>query len=1194
MKMNARILIFYISAAAIFGCSTSENRQSALFELLAPQQTGVDFVNELIIDDSLNIMEFDYLYNGGGVAIGDFNNDTLPDIFFTGNKVSCRLYLNEGSMKFKDVTDAAGISTTQWAEGVTLVDLDNNGLLDIYVSTSSGNDGSPNANLLFMNNGTNDNGIPSFTEKASEYGINDQGYNTQAAFFDYDKDGDLDLYVLSNALETFNRNTTRPRQTTGKGNSTDKLYRNNGNGTFTNVSAEAGILIEGYGLGIVVTDINKDSWPDVYLANDFVTNDLLYINNGDGTFTNSISKMMKHQSHNGMGVDAADYNNDALVDIVVLDMMPDNNLRQKSMMIPFSNYDRFTLNLDMGYEPQYVRNTLQLNNGNGSFSEIGQLAGIYKTDWSWAPLLADFDNDGLKDLFVTNGYGKDITDLDYIVYSNSIRAFGTEEAKKRQLREEIEKLVEVKIPNYMFKNNGDLTFSDKTIEWGFEQPSLSNGVAFADLDNDGDLDLVTNNLNAAAFVYQNNTNRLLATEKNANFLKIDLNGDSLNLQGLGSKIILKYNNEGETEKQYYEHYLTRGYKSFVGHTIHFGLGSVANIDTLKITWPDGRYQRLTNIKANQLLTLEYENSKPATNVPGKVAEPVFAEVSDTKAIEYKHQAVDFVDFKIQRLLPHKHSENGPGIAVGDVNGDGSDDFYIGGSPGFPGKLFVQQGDGTFSSKTLAAKSIHDDMGSLFFDADNDGDLDLYIVSGGSRHEAGHESYRDRFYRNDGKGNFSLDSEAIPEILTSGSVVTAADYDQDGDLDLFVGGRLVPWQYPLPAKSYILRNEGGKFEDVTKEVCPEMEKFGLVTSAIWTDFNRDNQLDLLVAGEWMPITALKQQRSSDGAISFENVTASAGLANTSGWWNSIASGDFDNDGDMDYVAGNLGLNSKYKASEAEPVSVYVKDFDNNGSIDPIMFYYNQGKKYPVHSRNMLLSQVIYMRNRFPRYSDYGKTSFETFFREGELDNAYVLKSKEFSSSYIENLGNGQFELRDLPIEVQFSPTCGIVSEDFNKDGHQDLLMVGNSYATEMATGRYDASIGSYLTGDGKGNFKPVPSRKSGFFVEGDTKAMAKLTGGNGETLILVSQQTDSLKVFMPTVPSQKFVVKLQPLDQRVEIVLKNGEKRVREFYYGSAYLSQSSRTLTVGEEVASVVLYDYSGKSRTYKLPEGEEIAKANK
>lgn len=1175
MKFQSLIYTYLLIFLLI---SCGDHSRSTRFELLSPQETGINFNNKLQLTDSFNIMEFDYIYNGGGVAIGDFNNDNLADLFFTGNQVSCRLYLNRGNLRFEDVTTQSGVATSQWTEGVTLADINNDGFLDIYVSTSSGGTEQANANLLFINKGIDTLGIPSFTEKAAQYGINDSGYNTQAAFFDFDKDGHLDLYVLSNALENFNRNTTRPKKLDGSGNSTDKLYRNNGNGTFTDVSKDAGILIEGYGLGVVISDINNDSWPDIYVANDFVTNDILYINNGNGTFSNHIKEQMKHQSHNAMGVDAADFNNDGFTDVVVLDMMPETNLRQKSMMVPFSNYDRFKLNLQMDYQPQYVRNTLQLNNGNGSFSEIGQLAGIYQTDWSWAPLFVDLDNDGLKDLLVTNGYGKDITDMDYVSYSQSLRSFGTEESKRKALLKEISEMTEIKISNYVFQNNGDLTFSNQTEAWGMNQASLSNGLAYADLDNDGDLDLVINNVNDPAFIYQNNTIETgKGTAKKLSFLKISLLGDSLNKQGIGSKIYLYHKRNNQQVLQYHEHYLTRGYKSTVDHTIHFGLDTVTQIDSLKIIWPDGKQQSLLNVTANQWLKLQYTDAKKPTTKRQEKTKPIFQEVSTVRNIHYRHQAEDFVDFNIQPLLPHKHSENGPGIAVGDVNGDNLEDFYVGGSPGHPGRLFIQEPNGSFKPTFLPGIQISDDMGALLFDADNDQDLDLYIVSGGSRFPKNAPEYLDRLYINDGDGNFTLDSLALPPISTSGSVVTAADFDRDGDLDLFIGGRLTPHEYPLPAKSYILENEDGHFKDVTSTICPEMENLGLVTTALWTDYDRDNRIDLLISGEWMPIMVFKQLTTNNGQIKFTNVTENAKLAGTTGWWNSLQAGDFDNDGDTDYIAGNLGLNSRYKASDHQPVSLYAKDYDNNGEIDPIIFYYKEVENYPAHTREQLISQVASFRGRFPKYKTLGQTTFHEFFSKEELQNAYVLQSKEFRTSYIENMGDGTFTIRHLPIEAQFSPVYGIISRDFNHDGNLDLLLAGNSYATEMYTGQYDAGCGNYLLGDGTGSFTSIPARESGFFADGNTKAVAELIGPKGDLFYLVTQNQDSLLAFsLAEKQENNLIIRLNPLAQHAVLETKSGKEYHQEFYHGSSYLSQTSRYLILDDDVTSVLIRNYDG------------------
>jgi hypothetical protein len=1185
--------LVFICSCFLSGCRQDTEHKQVLFELLPSSYTGIQFKNTISESDSLSILTFEYLYNGGGVAIGDINKDNLPDIYFTGNQQSGKLYLNKGDLKFEDITLKAGLQTAFWSEGVTMVDLNNDHLLDIYISTSSRNNASPSHNLLFINNGN-----LTFTERSKEYGLADTGYNTQAAFFDYDHDHDLDVYLLSNAIEGFNRNTTRPKKDKGEGKSTDKLYRNNGNGTFTNVSAEAGILIEGYGLGIATGDLNKDGWTDVYTSNDFLSNDLLWMSSGRGTFKNKISGMLKHQSYNGMGVDIADFNNDALPDIIELDMLPETNKRQK-LMFGSMNYDRFRLNLDMGYEPQYVRNTLQLNNGNSTFSEIGQLAGVHNTDWSWSALFADYDNDGWKDLLITNGYGKDITDQDYTVYSRAVSQFGTEETIKMQLVEGLEQITEVKLPNYLFQNKGGLTFSDKSAEWGMIHASISNGAAYSDLDNDGDLDLVINNLNEEAFIYRNTSENLV---KN-NFLKIKLTGDSLNTYGIGAKVLLKH----QGNRQYQEHFLTRGYKSSVDPIIHFGMGNTHTVDSVEITWSDGRYELITNVPCNQRITLDYKNAGPAPVAPSS-QQTLFQEIR--AGIEYKHQEKDFVDFSRQPLIPFKHSQNGPGLAVADIDGNGLEDMYAGGASGQPGMVFYQQRDGKFKSRMLQQTTKYEEeMGVLFFDADGDNDQDVYLVSGGSEFPQDSRYYQDQLFINDGKGNFNKDSLALPDISTSGSCVVAADYDKDGDLDLFVGGRVVPGNYPLAPRSYLLNNDQGKFTDVTDEICKGLKKVGMVTSALWTDFDNDLQVDLVVVGEWMPISFFRNVKgkliswnADEGKISpqknfsDENKSLNPSLTHfltaSSGWWNSITAGDFDNDGDIDYVLGNLGLNSKFKASLQEPVSMYAKDFDSNSSLDPVLSYYIQGKNYPAHPRDDMIDQIIPMRGRFPRYANYASATLDQVFTSEELQGAYVLKAYQLQSCYAENLGNGKFRLNPLPIEAQFAPVFGMLPGDFNGDGNLDLLLSGNSYASEILTGWYDAFIGLYLEGDGKGKFRPVQVNQSGFMVDKDAKALVQVYTYKKQPLIIVSNNADSLRVFstLEKPDQEKQIIPVQTDETYADLLLQNGKKQRQEFYYGSGYLSQSSRQLAVSKQVKQVVIFDNKGKSRAI-LPFQDNLAK---
>lgn len=1103
-----------------------------------------------------------YFYNGGGVGTGDINSDGLSDIFLSGNMVSSRLYLNKGNFEFEDITEKAGITTEGWCTGIAMVDINHDGFLDIYVSKAGSKKPADRANLLFINNQDN-----TFTESALQYGIADTGYTTQAAFFDYDNDKDLDLYLLTHDHAPKALNTPYPKKVKGEGLSTDKLYRNNGNGTFTDVSAEAGILIEGYGLGVVISDLNNDGWPDIYVSNDFLSNDLLYINNKNGTFSNKVSDYLKHQTYNSMGADIADYNNDGLSDIIVVDMLPEDNYRQKMMGGGLTN-DKFNYILHNGYEPQYIRNTLQLNNVNTKFNEIGRLAGIDKTDWSWAPLFADFDNDGHKDLFITNGYLKDITDKDFISYSKNMAMFKDEKESNKTLLSLIDKQKGVKIPNYAFKNNQDLTFSNVTDHWGFDQPSFSNGAAYADLDHDGDLDLVINNINDEAFIYRNGAEKL----NNNHYLNINLQGDSLNPMALDAKVILHHGGK----VQFHEHTLYRGYQSSVGNTVHFGLGKEARVDTVEILWPDGKQQHLLNVAASQNITVNYQEAEYPDEQEEVKGETIFAKVSDGHGIDFVHKENNYSDFNANALLPQTYSANGPSLAAGDVNGDGLEDFYVGGAADYPGTIFFQKRSGQFSGKEFPMDARYEDLGALLFDSDNDGDLDLYVVSGGSEFEAGTSAYQDRLYINDGKGNFQKDSLALPEITSSGASVSTADFDRDGDLDIFIGGRINPGKYPLAPESYILQNNGGKFTDVTRIVCPELKNMGMVTSSLWTDFDNDGQVDLIVVGEWMPITFLK---NTDGVLT--DITASTGLGETSGWWNSVAGGDMDNDGDIDYIMGNLGLNTPFKASEEEPLSVVYGDFDNSGVHHAVVSWYIQGENYPLPARDLLFTKMPGLKKRFQNYHDYAKAKVENIISTEALEKAFVLKSSYFSSAYLENNGDGNFTLHPLPIQAQFAPVNGILIKDIDYDGNQDVLLTGNSYAPDVSIGRYNAFSGVCLKGNGKGEFTDIKFSKSGFFVDSDAKSLIQLYTASDDALIVSASNGDSLALFSHAVPIKTKYLKLKPLDAFATLHYSEVKTTRVELYYHSGYLSQSSRILEIPEEVEFVTVTDFSGRELTY-------------
>ncbi|CAZ96244.1 Similar to ASPIC and UnbV protein containing FG-GAP repeats [Zobellia galactanivorans] len=1164
IRLFCRVL-FTFAALVLISCADA--KKDALFRSIAASESGLTFENRLQLRDSLTILDFEYMYNGAGVAIADFDLDGLQDIYFTGNMVSNRLYRNLGGFKFEDITEAANVGSANWSNGVAIVDINQDGYPDIYVCRAGprGAKDEDMANLLFVNNGM-ENGKLFFTEEAQKWGLADTSYSVQSVFFDYDGDGDLDMYLLNNALVDFNRNTARPKDKADKVPSVDKLYRNDsgkkteGKPVFTDVSLESGILIGGYGLGVEVCDINEDGWPDVYVSNDFLTDDLLYINQKDGSFKNEIASYFKHLTFNGMGNDIADIDNDGNMDVVVLDMLPPDNKRWKLTMMG-NNYDQFRTRLDYGYQPQYIRNTLQLNNGNGSFSEVGQLAGIDATEWSWSALFADFDQDGLNDLCITNGYRQDITNLDFMVYGDRVLTMGTEEANRKKRIEELNKLPGIKETNYFFKNTGNLSFEDQSEEVGFDSPTYSNGMAYADLDNDGDLDLVINNIDDPAGLYENT----ISSEMNR-YIRFKFKGPQKNKQALGSQVEVFY--DDSIQKKYFTPY--RGYLSTVEQALHFGVGQLKTLDSVKVIWPDGKMQKLENISTNQELVLAYEDAeetKPNSRVP---ASGTWFRSVDSIGLDRLHVENDFVDFKVQALLPHMHSRNGPGLAVADSNGDGLEDLYMGGARGQAGVLMLQE-KGSFTSYEFE-ETEHEDMGALFFDVDNDGDQDLYVVSGGSSFPVGDKAYQDRLYENDGSGNFTKRG-ALPNMPVSGSVAAAADYDKDGDLDLFIGGRVRPGEYPMAPESFLLQNNSVpgklKFTKDTQSISGVFKDLGMVTSALWTDFNNDNWPDLIVTGEFMAIRFFRNDKGQ-----FSEITEQTGLSHTHGWWNSIVSGDFDNDGDTDYILGNLGLNSKFKASAKEPLCIYASDYDKNGQIDPVMCHYVDGKNYVAHSRNDLIDQINAMRSRFRTFSDYAEATFEESFLKEEIENAHVVKSETFANSYLENLGSGKFRLSELSRPAQIAPMYGMMVGDYNGDRNLDVLAVGNFYGGEVFSGRYDASIGWLFLGDGSGSFGLADVSQSGFFVEGDAKSLVGLNAA-GKELVVVGRNNEGLKTFYRPMKNRMYIPK--PNDVYALMTFENGDKQKVEIHYGGGYLSSTSRNIAIPEAAVSVKIMDGNGR-----------------
>lgn len=1073
LKGTFHIVLFLITALPLHGQS------SKLFEPVSSRRSGIVFRNIITENEDHNALTYENLYNGGGVAVGDINNDGLEDIFFVSNMEYNKLYLNTGDLRFRDITESAGITGQPgWKSGVTMVDINGDNLLDIYVCHSGKEYAEKRRNELFINKGN-----LKFEEMAKAYGIDDPSYSTVGAFFDYDHDGDLDLFILATNVKVIRGMELDKARNSNDPYAGDKLFRNDGD-HFTDVTQKSGILSNalGYGLGVAISDINKDGWPDIYVTNDYIEPDYLYLNNGNGTFSNRLEEHIQHISLSAMGCEINDFNNDTWPDIFTADMLPADNARQKLLYVA-ENYMEYALMVMQGFYHATQRNMLQLNNGNGTFSEIGQLASISNTDWSWAPLFADYDNDGWKDFSITNGYFKDYTNLDFLKYK---RDYYSQQAKAREKPDTFKLVSFMKstpVHNYIFKNNKDLTFTDKSIEWGFEQQGFSTGAAYADFDNDGDLDLVTSNQNETASLFRNMLRE--SNSPSSNFLEIKLNGSGKNSNGLCSKVYV-YTRQGV---QYMEQMPTRGYQSSVTTRLHFGLGNADVADSIKIVWPLGNISRLKNIKANQLIAITEETSRQKEKPdpqPSKIFSPVESFIS------YEHAEYGSNDFQRQPLLKTMLSPVGPVMATADVNGDKLTDIFVGGGKENPGKLYIQTSNGTFSASPYF--NFKEDFNStdgdaLFFDADKDGDMDLYLASGGYHdYLKNDKALQDRLYLNNGSGRFSRQPDALPQMVNSKSCVRAADIDKDGDPELFVGGRVMPGEYPLPQQSYILDSDRpGHYKNVSQAVLPELAAIGMVTDAAWVDLNKDSWPDLIIAGEFMPIRVFINENGKK----FRESTKSWFNVSDGGLWTKIAVADFDNDGNMDIIAANFGTNSQLKVSATEPLEMTYKDFDNNGKIDPIMTYYVQGKSYPFAGRDEIVNQIGVLRRKFPDYASYSTATITDIFSPGDLKDAGVLSATELRSVFYKNTGT-RFEKHILPQEAQFSPVYAIEVFDYNRDGNPDFVLAGNQSANCVKIGVIDASYGQLFEGDGKGNFKYISQPVSGLGMTGDVKSLKFLT------------------------------------------------------------------------------------------------------
>lgn len=1072
------VLIILFLATGCTDKSVSYREGEIGMRLMPTEITGITFNNKITETQEKNHLYYSQIYNGAGVAIGDINNDGLADVFFCGNMVSDKLYLNKGGFQFEDITRTGGIGLKKgWSSGVTMVDVNADGYLDIYVCRS-GDSMNPEdrVNQLYINNQD-----LTFTESAHKFGLADKGFSTQAVFFDMDNDGDLDMYQVNQPPDPrlfLRYKIPRERAVYHR----DKLYRNEG-GVYHDISQQALISTAlAHGLGISASDFNNDGWTDLYISNDYDEPDYMYYNNGNGTFKNVIDQKLKHISRFSMGVDAGDVNNDGNMDLITLDMAAEDNYRSKTNMGSMNTEEFYQL-VDWGKHYQYMFNTLQINSGMGEFYDVGNLAGIAKTDWSWAGLLVDLDNDSRRDIVVTNGIKKDIRNNDFLIDINKKIQQGPVD-----FLEMSKQAPSVALPNYIFKNEGDFDFKKVSKDWGFDTPGFSTGISYGDLDNDGDLDVITNNIDAPAFVYKNETG--------GNYLKINFEGPEKNPFGYGARAIINY----KDKTQVAENFVTRGYLSSVESGLFFGLGKESNIDRLEILWPGGKRNVFENVSANKTLVAKYEKSEAAEQ-NDKPVSGLFSEISASAiGISYKHEENEYNDFSVETLLPHKLSENGPFSTVADVNGDGLEDIFIGGASLQSGQLFLQKENGMFTisaSQPWKMDSLSEDLGCLFLDVDGDNDKDLFVASGGNEFTKGSKLLEDRLYLNDGKGIFKKSKDILPAIYESSQCVKASDIDNDGDLDLFVGTRLLPGRYPYPASSYLLINDKGRYVDRTSDIASDLSNIGLVTDAVFTDIEEDGDMDLLIVGEWMDVILLVNNNGK-----YTNNSKKWGLENTKGLWWSITASDLDNDGDEDYVIGNLGRNNKFKPSKEHPFKVYANDFDNNGTNDIVLAKEYKNNYVPLRGRECMSVQMPYVAEKFKDYDSYASSKLLDILPEEKINDAILHEITSLESIILINNG-GKLVRKTLPVAAQVFPIKSSVVGDFNKDGHADILAVGNHYGVEVETERYDSGLGCLLLGDGSNNFKSLSPVESGWHIPTDSRDIQLINRASGNLLFVTN-------------------------------------------------------------------------------------------